>query len=73
MGNNWVKIFESKQPIQAEIVRETLDQNEIAAIIFDRQDSLYPVLGMYEVHVPFESQAKAQNILNNEGTLTEFK
>jgi hypothetical protein len=72
MKDNWVKIFESKQSIQAEIVRETLEQNEIAAIIVNRQDSLYPVFGMFEVHVPFEGQAKAQNILNNEGTLTQF-
>jgi hypothetical protein len=73
MGSNWVKIFESKQMIQAEIVRETLEQNNIAAVIVNRQDSLYPVFGMHEVHVPFEGLTEAQNLLNNEGTLTQFK
>lgn len=73
MDENWVKIFESKQMIQAEIARETLEQNDVAAVILNKQDSLYPVFGMFEVHVPSKDLIKAQNILSDEGTFTEPK
>ena len=73
MEENWIKVFESKQMIQAEIARETLEQNDIAAVIVNKQDSLYPVFGMCEVHVPAKDLTKAQNILSDEGTFTESK
>jgi hypothetical protein len=72
MEGNWVKVFESKRIIQAEFAREILEQNEIAAVILNKQDSSYfPVFGMCEVHVLSKDLVRAQNILSDEGTLTE--
>lgn len=71
MEEHWVKVFESKQMIQAEIAREKLEQSDIAAVIVNKQDSLYPVFGMCEVHVPSKDLIKAQNILSDEGSFTE--
>jgi hypothetical protein len=73
MDENWIKVFESKELIRAEITRETLEQNGIAAVIVNKKDSLYPVFGVCEVHVPAKDLITAQNILSDEGTLTEPK
>jgi hypothetical protein len=73
MEENWVKVFESKAMIRAEIAREILEQNGVAAVIVNKQDSLYPVFGMCEVHVPLKDLSVAEKIISDEGTLTEPK
>jgi len=65
MEESWVKAFQSGQMIQAELARETLDQNGIPAVIVNKQDSSYPIFGMCEVHVPVSDLAQAQTILEN--------
>ena len=71
MTDNWVKAFQSEQMIRAEIAREILEQNGIAAVIVDKKDSSYPIFGMYEVHVPAGDFSQAQTIITNEGALNE--
>ncbi|SKC00340.1 putative signal transducing protein [Dyadobacter psychrophilus] len=71
MADNWVKAFQSAQMIRAEIAREILEQNGIAAVIVDKKDSSYPIFGMYEVHVPASDLSQAQTIITNEGALNE--
>jgi hypothetical protein len=71
MEEHWTKVFGSKEMIQAEIAREKLDQNGIAAVILNKQDSLYPIFGMFEVHVPAKDLTAAQTLLTDEGTLTD--
>jgi hypothetical protein len=65
MEENWVKAFQSERMILAELAREVLDQNGIAAVIVNRKDSSYPVFGMCEVHVLASDQAQAQTIIGN--------
>jgi hypothetical protein len=71
MDENWVKVYDTKQMIRAEIAREILEQNGIAAVIVNKQDSVYPMLGQCEVHVPLADFVQAQTILSNEDSLTE--
>ncbi len=71
MDDNWGKVYDTKQMIRAEIAREILEQNEIAAVIVNKQDSVYPILGQFEVHVPMAEFVRAQTILSNEDSLTE--
>ena len=71
MTDNWVKAFQSEQMIRAEIAREILEQNGIAAVIVDKKYSSYPIFGMYEVHVPASDLSQAQTIISNEGALNE--
>ena len=66
MEENWVKVYSSDRMIQAEIIREKLEQNNIAAVIVNKQDSSYPVFGVTEVHVPVSDSLKAQTIVENE-------
>ena len=63
MNENWIKAYQSTQMIRAEIARELLEQNGIAAVIVNKKDSSYPVFGMCEVHVLASDLAKAQTIL----------
>ena len=65
MEENWVIAFKAEQMIQADVARETLDQSGIAAVIVNKQDSIYPVFSMYEVHVLASDLAQAQTILAN--------
>jgi hypothetical protein len=71
MAETWAKAFQSGQMIRAEIAREILEQNGVAAVIVDKKDSSYPVFGTYEVHVPADDLLKAQTIITNEGALKE--
>ncbi|MCF0073456.1 DUF2007 domain-containing protein [Dyadobacter sp. CY261] len=71
MEENWAKAYQSGQMIRAEIAREILEQNGIAAVIVNKQDSSYPIFGMCEVHVPAADLATAQTILTNEEALKQ--
>jgi len=71
MAEQWIKAFQSDQIIRAEIVRETLEQNGIGAVIIDKKDSSYPVFGVYEVHVLATDLPKAETIITNEAALRE--
>ncbi|GGM99380.1 hypothetical protein GCM10010967_36660 [Dyadobacter beijingensis] len=71
MEDTWAKAYQSGQAIRAEIAREILEQNGIAAVIVDKKDSNYPVFGNFEVHVPAADLATAQTILKNEEALRD--
>lgn len=71
MEENWAKAYQSTQMIRAEIAREILEQNGIAAVIVNKKDSSYPIFGMCEVHVPASDLSQAQIILNNEDAIKE--
>ncbi|WAC10051.1 putative signal transducing protein [Dyadobacter pollutisoli] len=71
MDENWAKAYQSGQMIRAEIAREILEQNGIAAVIVNKQDSSYPIFGMCEVHVPASDLSQAQTILTNEEALKQ--
>ncbi|WP_353717649.1 DUF2007 domain-containing protein [Dyadobacter sp. 676] len=66
MEENWARAYQSGQAIRAEIAREILEQNGIAAVIVNKQDTSYPIFGNFEVHVPAADLEKAQTILTNE-------
>lgn len=48
--NNWVKVFGSNQIIEAEMVKNLLDDNEIHAVIINKIDSSYLTFGQAEVY-----------------------
>ncbi len=63
MDSNWSKVFSTKFSHQAYIVEEVLKDNEIDAVIIDKQDSAYK-LGFCEVFVRKELVVKALYIVN---------
>jgi hypothetical protein len=68
---NWESVFKTKQNVRAEIARSVLEENGITAVIINKQDSVYPVIGYSEVFVPLNDAALALTILSNESALKE--
>lgn len=59
MENNWTKIFTSEDPIKAEIIKQSLIENDIPAVVLNQQDSSYKVFGLNNVMVQKENVDKA--------------
>jgi type III secretory pathway lipoprotein EscJ len=51
MEKNWVRIYKSTNFYQSEIVKQMLLQNEIEAVLMNKQDSSYLNFGNIEVYV----------------------
>lgn len=66
MNSSWLKIYTSQQFIKSEIVRQVLIENEIEAIIMNKQDSSY-MFGEVEVYIHQSDFNKAiELIIQNE-------
>lgn len=63
MEKDWVLVFETDQPYQAEIAKEVLDNEGINNVILNQKDSSYLAFGPIEVYVHKDSEAKAIEIL----------
>jgi hypothetical protein len=65
---NWIKVFEDQSQIRAEIVKGVLEENEISAVVLNKQESVYKLTGTYEVLVPNEEFMAATQLIQNEIT-----
>ena len=64
--SSWSKIYESKRPYRAEIVKDILEQKGIKAIILNKKDSAYDIFGQLEVHVEAEKVLTALKIIEDD-------
>ncbi|MDY0200120.1 MAG: DUF2007 domain-containing protein [Bacteroidales bacterium] len=55
---DWVLVY-SNTSLQSEIVKQMLNSFGIEAVVLDKQDSSYPVIGDAEVYVNKENKEKA--------------
>jgi len=62
---NWNKVFDSRKMHEAEIVKGVLMENDIPAIVINKQDSSYH-FGFYEVLVEKENIIRAIKIIQDE-------
>ncbi len=73
MEKDWVKVFGSQSPFESEIIKGMLQENEIEAVIVNRQDSSFGTMlpGMDEVYVHNSNEGKARELIaaNREGTI----
>ena len=60
MENNWVKVYTTKDPITAEIIKQGLIENEIAAVLMNKKDSSYQVFGLVDVMVTEKDREAAE-------------
>jgi len=60
----WTCIYTSGKLIEVEIIRGYLDENNITAIIVNKQDSVY-FIGDVELYVPFEDAFSANQIIKS--------
>jgi hypothetical protein len=62
MENNWVCIYSTSKLISAELAKEILEENSIAAVVINKQDSTY-LFGLIEIYVERDEAVRAKFIL----------
>jgi len=60
---NWINIFSSANPIEVEIVKQMLEENNINAVALNKQDSSYQMFGIIELFVTEDQLEIANNLL----------
>ena len=61
----WIKVFSTQKMYEAEIVKGVLMENDIQAIVMNKQDSSY-FFGNYEIMVEHDNVIKAIKIIQDE-------
>ena len=61
----WFKLYCTKNYLEANIIKCKLEENNIQAVILNRQDSSYVVIGEVEIYVPVYLKDMALLLLNN--------
>lgn len=69
MGNDWIKVRTFTQNIEAEIVKQMLEENGVNAVLLNKQDSSY-LFGKIELYVK-QSDETIANVFINSSTFTE--
>ncbi len=64
MADNWQTIFSTNKLYQAEMAKNILYDNEIEAILFNQQDSLY-LFGDIEIKVMADNVIKAKFLIKD--------
>jgi len=65
MEDNWVTIYSSDKPWQAEIAKQVLIDNEIDAVVINKKDSSYLAFGEAEVYVAAENAEKGRLLIKD--------
>ena len=65
MEKDWIKIKIYTNPLEAEIVKQMLEENGIAAVLLNKQDSSY-LIGKLELYVSKVQQNAAVELIHNE-------
>lgn len=66
MKKNWINIFTSSNPIEVEIVKQMLEENNINAVILNKQDSSYNMFGTIDLFVNENEHEIALQLLNKQ-------
>ena len=62
-------MYSTKNYFEANIIKGKLEENSIQAVILNRQDSSYIVVGEIEIYVPLHLKEIALHLLDNADTL----
>jgi len=66
MSSNWIKVYETEDQFQAEILKQGLMAIDIDAVVLNKQDSSYKTFGILTVLVhPNDSEKAKEYILEN--------
>lgn len=63
MENNWIKVYTTQDPVSAEIIKQSLIEEDVAAVIMNKKDSSYQTFGVIEVLVNKKDFDKAEAII----------
>lgn len=62
-NESWEKIYSSISPPRVELLRSLLENEGIPAVIVNKQDSMYVMIGEVELYTTREYILKAKNII----------
>ena len=66
MKKNWAKIFSSTNPIEVEIIKQMLTENNIVAVVLNKQDSSYNMFGAIDLYVTENKQKIALQLIHKQ-------
>ena len=68
MENNWIKIYSTRNPLQAEVLKGMLEANGVMAVIINKQSSSFNLAlnGNIEVMVNAEDEDAAKSLMEAE-------
>ena len=64
MTENWINIFSSANPIEVEIIKQMLNENNIIAVTLNKQDSSYNLFGSIDLYVKEKNRIIALELIN---------
>ena len=64
MSNKWTEVFTTEDAIEAEILRQGLEESDIAAVVMNKQDSPHKMFGVITVLVHPDDADKAKAYLS---------
>ena len=64
MTGNWINIFSSANPIEVEIIKQMLNENNIIAVTLNKQDSSYNLFGSIDLYVKEKNRIIALELIN---------
>ena len=62
MEKHWIKLLTTSNSLQAEITKQMLEENEVVAVVLNKQDSSYR-FGNVEVYVHESDEALARQLI----------
>jgi hypothetical protein len=63
MEKDFVKVYSSADPYQADMAHDILDENDIQCVMLNQHDSMFPSIGEIEIYVRQDDEASALEIL----------
>jgi hypothetical protein len=60
----WTRVFNSNQPVLAELIKNQLENENIPVALVNKIDSAYSILGEVELWVPIDYVIRAIYIIN---------
>ena len=65
MEKDFIKIYTSTDPYQADMAHDILDENNIQCVVLNQHDSMFPSIGEVEIYVNEKDEPAALEILKN--------
>ena len=74
MEKDWIRIFDTDRPFEAELIKGMLLENGINAVLLNRQDSSYlqALPGRAEIYVHISQEAQARELINEGRSTTKY-
>lgn len=63
MEKDFIKVYTTTDPFQADIAHDILNEYNIHCVILDQHDSMFPTIGEIEIYVHENDQETALDIL----------